>query len=143
MELVLTRTTRTANTTIGSLTHQGRHICFILEDFDRGLHSGMELRHISRIKVYGKTCIPTGRYRVVLTYSPRFKTNMPLLQQVPGYSGIRIHPGNTAANTEGCLLPGTSTGRDRVNQSRIAYNALLQLMQTAWAARESVFITIQ
>lgn len=143
MELLLTRTTRTRNTTIGSLTHNGRHICFILEDFDRGLHSSMPLAVIQRNKVYGKTCIPTGRYQVVFTWSPRFRRHMPLLLNVPGYVGIRIHAGNSAADTEGCLLPGTSAGRDWVNQSRIAYNTLLSLMQQAWAANTPVFITIQ
>lgn len=143
MQLILTRTTRTKSSTIGELTHEGKHVCYILEDHDRGLHSGMSLAVILRHKVYSKTAIPTGTYKVINTYSPRFKRNLPLLVDVKGFAGIRIHAGNTAAHAEGCLLPGTTTAPDFVANSRVAFNALLALMQSAWDKKEDVFITIQ
>ena len=64
-------------------------------------------------KVPGKTAIPAGRYEIRDTYSPRFKRNMLEVVGVTGFQGIRIHSGNTADDTEGCLIPGlraTPTG---------------------------------
>jgi hypothetical protein len=112
MKLTLKRETRTDASTIGRLFIDGVFQCVTLEDVERN------------IKVYGKTAIPTGTYKVVLTPSPRFKRILPLLLDVPGYSGIRIHPGNTAHDTEGCILPGRSYGQDVVYQSRIAFEDL-------------------
>lgn len=79
---------------------------FILEDRDRGLKSDMPLADINRKEVYGKTAIPTGHYQVEITYSHRFKRLLLILVSVPGFAGIRIHPGNRHIDTEGCLLPG-------------------------------------
>jgi hypothetical protein len=66
----------------------------------------MDSAAIQKIKVYAQTAIPTGKYQVVMTYSSRFKKVMPLLLNVPGFSGIRIHSGNTANETEGCIITG-------------------------------------
>lgn len=79
------------------------------------------------VKVYGETAIPPGTYQVVDTYSPRFKKNMLLLLNVPGYEGIRIHSGNTADDTEGCLILGLRRTYNGVADSRRAveeFNAL-------------------
>jgi hypothetical protein len=142
MELVLNRHTRTELSTIGDLFADGVKICFILEDKDRGLTSDMRPDEIRKIKVYGKTAIPTGRYEVVLTYSNRFKQLMPLLLNVPGFEGVRIHSGNTAAHTEGCPLTGLKMGKDMVMESRKAYSQVFILIKQAMR-KEKVFITIQ
>jgi len=66
----------------------------------------MSNTEISKIKVYAQTAIPTGKYQIVMTYSSKFKKVMPLLLNVPGFAGIRIHSGNTADDTEGCIITG-------------------------------------
>lgn len=139
MELKLTRTWLTKNSTIGELSINGKFECYVLEDNFPTPY----------VKVFGKTCIPLGRYQVIVTNSPRFSqltghpVDLPLLVNVPGYEGVRIHPGNTAADTEGCLLPGTTRGVDVVNNSRIAFNALFPKIQTAIANGEAVHITVE
>ncbi len=103
MELILKRETFTNESTIGSLTIDGKFECFILEDKDRGLTDSMPLAEIVATKVYGKTAIPYGRYEIDWTMSARFKVMMPILLNVKGYSGIRIHKGNTEIDSLGCL----------------------------------------
>lgn len=133
MELKLTRKWLTKASTIGELTVDGKAQCFILED-----HYPMPY-----VKTPAKTAIPAGRYEVRITYSPRFKVDMPLLLQVPGFEGVRIHPGNTVADTEGCLLPGKFRGTDQVTMSRVAYAELLPKIQAAQTKGEKIFITIE
>jgi hypothetical protein len=143
MELYLTRVERTDKSTIGNLTDaKGVHIAFILEDKDRGLHSGMSLSEIAGIKVHGKTAIPTGRYRIVKTMSNRFKRMLPLLENVPGYAGIRIHAGNKAEDTEGCLLPGRIKSLDFVGESRPAFTEVDAWIDSA-LKKGDVFITVR
>lgn len=142
MELVLKRTDKTEESTIGELSIDGTVECFILEDKDRGLMQDWPLQAIKEAKVYGKTAIPAGRYEIAVTYSNRFKKYLPLLLSVPGFEGIRIHPGNRAVHTEGCLLPGLTKGTNVVNQSRDAFTALFNKIKTA-TKREKVFIEIK
>lgn len=80
-------------------------------------------------KVAGKTAIPAGRYRVVVTWSPRFSQRLPLLLDVPGFTGIRIHAGNTEADTEGCILVGQDYTPTFLVRSRLALDALLDLLE--------------
>jgi hypothetical protein len=111
----------------------GEFECFILED---------RLRPTG-IKVPGETAIPQGRYEIQHTYSPRFRRNLPLLINVPGFEGIRIHPGNKAVDTEGCLLPGQTAGpRAMVGNSVLAFNALNDKIVKAIAGGNRVYITI-
>ena len=95
MELYLKREIFTEESTIGSLSIDGQFECYILEDCDRGLSDEMELSEIVARKVYGKTAIPYGRYQIDWTLSNRFKIMMPILLNVKGYEGIRIHKGNS------------------------------------------------
>lgn len=141
MELLLTRKYFTEVSTIGELSHNGKRICWILEDVDRGLDSTMSEPFIASKKVFGKTAIPTGSYQIIINYSERFKKPLPLLLDVRGFTGIRIHPGNVAADTEGCLLPGTDHETDKVNNSRVAFLALTSEIELAMQT-EKVFITI-
>jgi len=142
MELVLKRTDRTEESTIGELSIDGTVECFILEDCDRGLRKDWTLDQIKLTKVYGKTAIPSGRYEIAITYSNRFKKYLPLLLSVPGFEGIRIHPGNRATDSEGCLLPGLTKGTNVVSQSRDAFTSLFNKLKAA-EKREKIFITIQ
>ena len=95
-----------------------QYYCNSLEDTDRGLHQDMPLADIKARKVYGMTAIPTGRYRVRMSYSPKYKRQMPEVLDVPGYSGIRIHSGNTADDSLGCILLGVNNVKGKVTNSR-------------------------
>lgn len=143
MNLLLTRKVRTSQSTIGTLQIDGVIECYILEDVDRGLTADMSLMELQQKKVFGLTAIPAGKYRVIVNYSNRFKRNLPLLLNVPGFDGIRIHPGNCAADTEGCLLPGTAPKDNWVSNSKIAFEHLFQKIIDAVNRQEDVFITIQ
>ena len=142
MELELTRKVRTNNSTIGELSINDIFECFIIEDKDRGLRKDMTLSELINKKVHGNTAIPSGRYEVVISFSNRFKKMLPLLMDVPAYAGIRIHPGNTAADTEGCLLPGRNKGTDAVTSSRLAFTALSEKLKAA-ASVEKIFMTVK
>jgi hypothetical protein len=114
MELHLERLQCGRDFTIGTLSIDGDFQCWTLED---------ELRPPG-VKVPAQTCIPPGRYRVNLTFSNRFQRMLPLLVDVPDFAGIRIHPGNTSADTEGCILVGLDRHGQSVGRSRDAFSAL-------------------
>lgn len=143
MELLLNRDVRSVHSTTGKISVDGVFECFVLEDTDRGLKCTMPLQELLEKKLHGLTAIPEGRYMVVVNYSNRFKRNLPLLLNVPAFEGIRIHPGNCAADTEGCLLPGVARRTDWVSNSRQAFEALFQKISTAINRQEKVYITIQ
>jgi len=114
MKLLLQREPSTKQSTPGKLFIDGQFECHTLEDIVRP----------RGVKVYGKTAIPAGTYQVVLTMSPRFKRVLPLLLNVPGFEGIRIHPGNKAEDTDGCILVGDAPAPDWLGQSRVAFDRL-------------------
>ena len=132
MNLVLIRRRFTDRSTIGELCLEGEQTreCYTLEDRVR-----------QGPKIPGKTAIPAGRYQVLITHSARFKQPLPLLVNVPGFEGIRIHPGNTAADTAGCILVGRERGEDCVRKSRLAFAPLFAMIQRA-LDHGSVWLTI-
>lgn len=122
MKLLLKRNKSTNKATIGSLYLDGKFQCYTLEDVVR------------EQKIFGETAIPTGIYKVIINRSARFGVDLPLLLNVPNYEGIRIHPGNTDKDTEGCILVGvTVTEQNTLGSSRIAFNALMEKLKTAQA----------
>lgn len=129
MQLLLQRAASSAHSTIGELFVDGKHECYTLEDVVRP------------VKLAGVTAIPAGDYEVVITYSERFKCPMPLLLNVPNFSGVRIHVGNYPANTEGCILVGQSKGVDQINNSKAAFSHLFEQLMVA-AQREKIFLKI-
>lgn len=139
--------------TIGALFINGTRFCEVVEDKDRGLHSSMPLKDIEKIKVFGETAIPTGTYKVILSYSNKFKTRawatkygglVPELVGVPGFSGVRIHPGNTAADSLGCLLPGENKVKGGViNSTKKYYELMDKYIVPAWSRKEEITITIK
>lgn len=151
MEILLFRDTFTAKSTIGSLTDLNgdplyevtQEAIYILEDADRGLESTMTLSEIASKKVYGQTAIPTGRYEIIMSYSNRFKRPLPLLLDVPGFAGIRIHNGSFPEHTEGCLLPGLVRGMDQVTQSRDFFKEKLLPWIDETLKKEKLFIIIK
>lgn len=128
--LELRRRWFTSESTIGELWCEGKRLCFILEDVVRP------------DKVYGKTAIPAGEYEVLVTWSPRFQRMLPILVDVPNYQGVRIHPGNTADDTEGCLLPGEGRQENRVLDSRKAFARVFKVIGEAVAASRKVVLRI-
>lgn len=129
MRLTLKRIANKKTYCIGKLYINGKYFCDTLEDVDRGLDSTMTEEDIKKIKVKGETAIPTGIYKIILNYSPKFKKVMPLITNVKGYSGVRIHTGNSAKDTEGCLLVGKNTVVGRLTESRKMYDALFKRLQ--------------
>lgn len=142
MKLELYRKYRKNGYTIGLLYADGKFVCNTLEDTDRGLTSAMSERQIASIKVKGKTAIPTGTYPIIVTYSPRFKKQMPLLCNTKNFEGVRIHSGNTANDTEGCILCGKNTEVGKVTSSRIWTEKVYELINNAIRKKESVTIEI-
>ena len=144
MELILTREHFNDVCCIGSLKIVGDDVLlYTLEDVDRKLSQTDDLGAISKIKVFGKTAIPYGRYEVIMTYSNRFKQTMPLLLGVNGFEGVRIHSGNTSDHTEGCILVGYAKDvlHNRILNSRAAIAELYMLI-TEKIKTEKVYITI-
>lgn len=126
MDIALARMKFGDKSTIGEFWYNGKFLCYSLEP---ALGDG------------GKGyAIPAGCYRVTLVTSPKFKRTVPLLHDVPGRTAIEIHPGNTHADTKGCILPGMEyLGIDRIGRSREAFEMLVGLMAKAG---EDVYISI-
>ena len=125
MEILVKRLYKKSEYTIGKLYINGVYFCDTVEDTDRGLTQSMSEEKILAIKVYGKTAIPTGRYDVVISYSPKFKKNLPLLLSVKGYSGIRIHNGKDANSSLGCIIVGENKIKGGVINSRQTMEKLM------------------
>ena len=94
-------------------------------------------------KIKGKSAIPEGRYAVVISYSPKMKQWLPILLGVPKFEGIRIHAGNTAKDTEGCILVGKNREVGKVLDSRLWVHRLKQKIVEAKDRGEAVWITIR
>lgn len=139
-EIFIRRVDRNDKRTISPFEYSGVTI-FTLEDTDRNLKQDMPLAGIKEIKVPGKTAIPYGRYEVGISYSNRFKKLMPIVFDVPGFSGIRIHPGNTEEDTDGCPLVGLSRSTDTVLQSRIAYSRFFEWLEKTLKT-EKVYLNV-
>ena len=143
MEIQVNRIARRDGYTIGRLFINNEYFCDTLEDTDRGLSSTMQFNEILAKKVKGQTAIPTGKYDVILTFSPRFKRVLPLLLSVKGYEGIRIHAGNTAEkDTEGCLLVGENKIKGRIINSRATLEKLMSILLECEKRKEKISITI-
>ena len=121
------------DTTLGSLFIDDHWQCHTLEDVIRPAGE----------KVRNKTAIPPGRYKLILSMSNRFKKIMPEVLNVPMFTGIRIHSGNTAKDTAGCLLVGQTRSLETrsIGRSRFAYTALLLKLRAALKAGETIYIT--
>lgn len=134
MELKLNRIFLGSSATIGELYIDKKYIADTLEDRVRPEGE----------KVYGKTAIPEGTYEMVLSYSPRFKKILPEILNVPNFTGIRIHCGNSSADSSGCILVGTWDGekKDWISDSKVVFNKLMSLLQEAVDNKEEITITI-
>lgn len=133
MKLVLIRHARRADYTIGRLEDEnGKKLCDTLEPIWRNYDGG-------EMKIPRKSAIPEGTYRVVTTYSLRFRKYLPLLVGVPGFEGVRIHSGNTSRDTEGCILVGQNLQVGKVLWSRITLEKLMKLIEN----EKEIYLTIK
>lgn len=141
LELLLERSWPKADYTIGVLSCMGERICEMLELPVEGKH-------------HGKSAIPAGTYEIDMnTVSPKFadrfwaacyKGIVPWLKDVPGRTRILIHPGNTAADTDGCLLPGRNKEKGKVLESQACYHTLMKkYLLPAKVAGAKILITIK
>lgn len=138
MDMLLERLQLDSDVSIGSLSIDGDFECWILEDTVREIPG----KPVAAWKVPAKTAIPYGTYVVDVTFSNRFQKPLPILLDVPGFSGIRIHPGNYPADTEGCLLPGCDRLAKSLGRSRKAFDALFIKIKDAKTRREKMSIRI-
>lgn len=127
MELTLKRDILADGYTLGLLSVDGKPYCYTVEDKVR-----------EGVKIPGKTAIPYGRYKVIVNMSNRFKKLMPLLIDVPGFEGVRIHSGNTAEDTEGCIIVGKVRTEKGVRDSRDVAQQLTELLK----AQTVVYLSI-
>lgn len=130
MKLTLVREELHEDCTLGRLYNGKDAICFTLEDAVRSK------------KIRGETAIPYGTYPVVITWSPRFQKHLPLLLDVPGFEGVRIHSGNTHLDTEGCILVGKRKVARTVTESRATMNIVQKLIGDQTAQGDDVILEI-
>ena len=133
MQILIQRHALKEGYTIGRMEINGKYFCDTLEDTDRGLSEEMSEDEIAALKVKGATAIPTGTYRIDM---------QPRLLRVKGYAGVMIHSGNTAADTEGCILVGENRERGKVLNSRATLECLLVLLRAAQAEGEEIELVI-
>lgn len=130
MKLKLKRIALKPTYTIGKLYIDDVYFCDTLEDTVRDKNKNGKF-DAGEYKIYGQTAIPYGKYEIKWTYSPRFKRYMPLLMNVPQFSGVRIHSGNTAKDTLGCILVGENSKVGMVLNSRATVNKLYPKIEQA------------
>lgn len=133
MNIVIKRIFCGENYSIGRLFLDGKYFCDTLEDTVRP----------AGVKVPGQTAVPAGTYRLELNKSPRFGRVIPLLVEVPGFTGVRIHAGNCAADTEGCILVGFNQIKGRLVGSRATEKRLCEKLQEVADKGEKLEITIE
>lgn len=155
MKLFLDRRWKKDTYTIGKLYLDEKPFCETLEDRDRGLDNAMPLEEIKAMKKAGITAIPTGTYNVRMditsvkySKSSWYVKNchgakVPRLENVPGFEGILIHSGNTAKDTEGCILVGRNKVKGQVVNSKETYLELYNKMYAAYKNKETIEIIIK
>lgn len=141
MNLTLKRLNLTPNYTEGELYVNGVYFCKTLEDTNRDLNKNGQFDN-SEKKVYGETCIPYGKYKVILSYSPKFKRELPEILEVPDFQGIRVHRGNKISDTLGCVLCGEKVKNGYLSNSTPYEIKLVELFKQAKLRNEESFIEI-
>ena len=141
MNLTLKRLNLTPNYTEGELYVNGVYFCKTLEDTNRDLNKNGQFDNNEK-KVYGETCIPYGKYKIILSYSPKFKRELPEILEVPDFQGIRIHRGNKVADTLGCILCGEKVKNGYLSNSTPYEIKLVELLKQANIRKEESFIEI-
>ena len=143
MTIRIDRKWKKAEYTISRVFIHGNYLgCNALEDTDRGLLQSMQIAEIQKRKIKGKTAIPRGYYDVKVTWSEKYQRNMPLVMDVPGFSGIRLHSGNAAKDTEGCILFGKNDKVGWISDSRYWTDKIYRLIDAALKKGEKVTLIV-
>lgn len=152
LNLTLDRIYKGDKYTIGKLYIDGNLFCDVLEDVDRNLTFNMSLEEIRSKKVYAETAIPRGKYRITMKeISPKFKQKpaysftggfMPRLLNVPGFTGILIHGGNSALDSAGCPLVGKNTVKGGLTDSLNTFKKLYNILEEADKQNKTIYISI-
>lgn len=142
MDLKLNRIYFHKNYTIGKLYINGQYFSDTLEDTNRDFNRDGDLLDEGEDKVYAETAIPFGTYKVEVTMSPRFKRYLPILIDVKHFTGIRIHSGNKAGDSSGCILVGLNKVKGGLVDSRIYENKLVKLLLEAQKKGDNITIEI-
>ena len=121
----------------------GMYFCDTLEDKVRDLNKDGDLNDAEEGKVYAQTAIPYGKYKVIVSFSPKFKRMLPRLLDVPHFEGILIHRGNTAKDSAGCILVGENKIKGKVINSTPYENKLTAMCHTAQLMGEKIIIAIR
>ena len=134
MNLTLNRIFRGPDYTIGKLYIDGHYFCDTLEDPVRTLPASCPNTSEGILcacpeKVYARTAIPAGTYKVTMQFSPRFKRVLPLMNDVPHFLGVLIHSGNDPGDTAGCILVGHNKVKGKVLESRAVSDKLNALLE--------------
>ena len=152
MKILLKRIAKKATYTIGKIYIDGQYVCDCIEDKDRGLKQSMTLEQINKLKVFGQTAIPTGEYKVTLNViSPKYSKStwykqnvngarVPRILNVKGFDGVLIHTGNTAADSQGCVIVGVNDKVGIVSKSKETFKKLYQILQSS---KDDITLTIQ
>ena len=155
MKILIERSWKKEGYTIGKLYVDGVLFSNTLEDKDRGLTSIMSIDEIKKIKKSSITAIPTGTYNVRMDIvSPKYSSKewfvknchgarVPRLENVPGFEGILIHPGNFASDTDGCILVGKNDVKGMVTKSKEYFLQLYNKMYAAYSKGAKVMVTIK
>lgn len=144
MKLTLKRRYLGEEYTIGSLYDGlGNYICDTIEDKVRDYNKDGDLLDAGETKVFGETAIPYGVYTVDLTMSPKFKRLLPLVEHVPHFTGIRIHRGNTAGDSAGCILPGENKQKGKIINSTHWEMEIIKLILDAIRRGEETILSIE
>lgn len=159
MEIKVDRKYKKSSYIISNLTIDGKWICNVIEDKDRGLHKGMSLAQIKALKIKSETAIPSGKYNITMkVVSPKFSLKayykkfcngkLPRLLSVPGFDGILIHAGNlttgiaTAGMSAGCLLVGMNTIKGKLTKTKECFEKVYKMLSDADKRGEAIRITI-
>ena len=152
MKILLKRIAKKSTYTIGKIYVDGQYVCDCIEDKDRGLKQSMTLEQINKLKVFGQTAIPTGEYKVTLNViSPKYSKStwykqnangarVPRILNVKGFDGVLIHTGNTAADSQGCIIVGVNDKVGIVSKSKETFKKLYQILQSS---KDDITLTIQ
>jgi hypothetical protein len=138
MVIEIKRVSHTNRCTIGEVWVDGVFECYSLEDSVREV----PLKPVSEWKIAGQTAIPAGTYDVVIDFSNRFHRLMPHILNVPGFTGVRIHSGNTDKDTEGCILIGQEKTSDYIGHSKAAFDTFFPQLQDALQAGQTATVTV-
>lgn len=143
IELELNRIYFSPTYTISKLFVNGQLWCDAIEDVNRDLNKDGDLTDAGESKVQDKTCIPFGKYQVIVNVSARFKRMLPRLLNVPHFDGILIHNGVNETSSSGCIIVGENKEKGKVLNSRFWMNKLTDYLLDEQAKGNKIFITIK